>query len=388
MKRPAFTVLTTLLLCALPLHGQAPRAIPVEESPEETETPTIPRAQAVEEPTPEPNSEPEPGDTPALDSPDTTTATAANTTGLADKNGDYAPIPVNGQDTDTIIRIQIHLDQHNHGPGHIDGRLGEFGKKAASVYNQVRGIPIGNWHPLIRTSAKTIPEPYTTYTIKPGDLKFIVSGLSTAPAAMAKMKYLGYGSLLELVSERFHTTEVFLQSINKGTKTGRLKPGDTLKVPNVKPFEIEDLKVHHQYPKDTQLSSHTVVVDIRARVALFFDANKKVIGSFPITPGRDKFIQFGEWKITNMVTTPEFRWDKSMLETGKRSEEYYSLPIGPNSPVGIIWTGTSRSGIGLHGTSTPHTIGRAQSAGCVRFANWDAVRLPTLIRPGSRLVIR
>ena len=60
----------------------------------------------------------------------------------------------------------------------------------------------------------------------------------------------------------------------------------------------------------------------------------------------------------------------------------------PNSPVGILWCGISKSGIGLHGTAMPRTIGRAQSAGCVRFANWDAIRLPTLIRPGSKVIVR
>jgi lipoprotein-anchoring transpeptidase ErfK/SrfK len=56
--------------------------------------------------------------------------------------------------------------------------------------------------------------------------------------------------------------------------------------------------------------------------------------------------------------------------------------------VGIIWNGTSRSGIGLHGTSDPETIGRARSAGCIRLANWDAIRLPKLIRPGASVEIR
>ena len=56
--------------------------------------------------------------------------------------------------------------------------------------------------------------------------------------------------------------------------------------------------------------------------------------------------------------------------------------------MGIIWNGLSRPGIGLHGTAEPETIGRAQSAGCVRLANWDAIRIPTLIRPGATVELR
>ena len=89
-----------------------------------------------------------------------------------------------------------------------------------------------------------------------------------------------------------------------------------------------------------------------------------------------------------MITTPEFRWDKSMLDTGERSDEFFQLPPGPNSPVGIFWAGLSKAGIGMHGTALPHTIGRSRSAGCVRLANWDAVRLAQLVRPGATVEMR
>ncbi len=307
---------------------------------------------------------------------------------MEDKDGNFSPIP-DAKEVDTIVRVQIYLDEHNHGPGNIDGKLGEFGKKAASVYNQIRGLPVGNWHGLIVAAKKAVPNPYTTYTIQESDLKYVTPSLPGNPSEQAKVKYLGYRSLAELVSERYHTTEEFLESINKGgTNMNKLAQGVTLKVPNVTPFKIEEWPQHRKFDNDPELSAHTVVVDIAARVAIFFNDKDKPFASFPITPGQPKFIKFGEWKITGMVSTPEFRWDKSMLEEGKRSESYYQLPIGPNSPVGVLWTSTSRSGIGLHGTSTPLTIGRAESHGCIRFANWDAVRLPQLIRPGARLVIR
>ncbi|MCA9207715.1 MAG: L,D-transpeptidase, partial [Planctomycetales bacterium] len=92
--------------------------------------------------------------------------------------------------------------------------------------------------------------------------------------------------------------------------------------------------------------------------------------------------------LRNMVTLPWWRYDQSLLDTGRRSENAINIPAGPNSPVGIIWNGTSRPGIGLHGTSDPETIGRARSAGCIRLANWDAIRLPTLVRPGATVEIR
>ena len=52
------------------------------------------------------------------------------------------------------------------------------------------------------------------------------------------------------------------------------------------------------------------------------------------------------------------------------------------------WNGLSKPGIGMHGTPNPETIGRARSHGCIRLANWDAIRLPDLIRPGTTVEIR
>lgn len=307
--------------------------------------------------------------------------------GLEDSDGNYAP-PPGKEETDTVVRLQIYLDERNFGPGKIDGLLGEFGKKAASVYNQIHGIPVGNFYRLLEASRKAVPEPYTTYTVREVDGKYVTPGLPTSPAEQAKRKYMGYRSLLEHVAERYHTSEEFLISLNPGQNLWALKPGATVRVPNVTPFEIENLPVYRKFDAEEPMSSHAVVVDVAARVAIFFDADNRPMASFPITPGRPKFIEFGEWKVTNMVTTPVFRWDKQMLEHGRRSNEYYQIPIGPNSPVGIMWCGTTKNGVGLHGTATPHQIGRGESAGCIRFANWDAVRLPNLIRPGASVVIR
>ena len=47
-------------------------------------------------------------------------------------------------------------------------------------------------------------------------------------------------------------------------------------------------------------------------------------------------------------------------------------PTGPNNPVGVAWIGLSRPGYGIHGTPRPEDVGRTESHGCFRLANWDA----------------
>ena len=106
-----------------------------------------------------------------------------------------------------------------------------------------------------------------------------------------------------------------------------------------------------------------------------------LIATFPITTGKPQFIRRGYWKIKNSVELPFWRYDKSLLESGEYGEEYLNIPGGPNNPIGVMWHGLSRKGIGIHGTSTPETIGRSKSAGCIRLSNWNVVKLPLLVRP-------
>jgi lipoprotein-anchoring transpeptidase ErfK/SrfK len=212
--------------------------------------------------------------------------------------------------------------------------------------------------------------------------------LPTKPEEQEAAKYMAYRSMEELVAERYHTDETFLAKLNPGKNLGSLKVGEVLTVPNVLPFKVEDVAKFKAYKEEALLTANTVVIDTTDRMAAIYNAEEVMLAAFPITPGKPQFIPVGDWKVVTMVTTPNFRYDKQFLEEGTRGTQAYQIPPGPNSPVGIIWCGISKSGIGLHGTAYPRTIGRSQSAGCVRFANWDAIRLPDLIRPGSRVIVR
>lgn len=113
-----------------------------------------------------------------------------------------------------------------------------------------------------------------------------------------------------------------------------------------------------------------------------------IVAAFPITPGQPQFIRYGQWKMMNAIEYPTWRYDASLLKTGQRSNTSLTIPAGPNNPVGVIWMGLSRRGIGIHGTDSPETIGRSRSAGCVRLTNWDAIELPNYIRPGATVFIK
>ena len=114
----------------------------------------------------------------------------------------------------------------------------------------------------------------------------------------------------------------------------------------------------------------------------------RLVACFPITPGSTAIpTPKGDWHVVAKTLLPEFRWDKSVLMTGKRSNTFYQLPPGPNNPVGICWIALNKPGIGMHGTAEPDTIGRSASHGCIRLSNWDAFKVYGMVAPNTKVVI-
>lgn len=292
-------------------------------------------------------------------------------------------------DRSTILQLQIFLDKHLFGPGKLDGAVGEFTYKAVVNYNYANGHrDIYNWEHALAAAAKEVPVMYASFKIRPDLMQHVDPDLPEKPEEQVKFPAMAYRSIVELVAERFHTDETFLAKLNPDKKMELLKAGDSVVVPNVRSFRIEEVKPLSSFKADPVLSKNTIVIDTTERIAVVYGPGDRFLAGFPITPGKPEFIPIGNWEVKTILTTPTFRYDKQFLEEGVRGGEAYQLPPGPNSPVGIIWCGISKSGIGLHGTASPRTIGRSRSAGCVRFANWDAIRLPTLIRPGSPVIVR
>lgn len=292
-------------------------------------------------------------------------------------------------DKNTVLRLQIFLDNNLFGPGKLDGAIGEFTYKAVVNYNFAHGHrDLYNWSHAIAEAEQDVPVIFAAFKIRAELLKHVDPLLPEEPAEQVNFPAMAYRSLAELIAERFHTDETFLALINPEKNLAALRPGDLVVVPNVHSFRIEDVKPLKSFPADPVLESHTIVVDTTERMAAVYSSGDRLLAAFPITPGKPEFIPIGEWAVKTIITTPSFRYDKQFLEAGVRGAEAYQLPPGPNSPVGILWCGLTKSGIGLHGTAQPRTIGRARSAGCVRLANWDAIRLPQLVRPGSKVIVR
>ncbi|MGJ8656746.1 MAG: L,D-transpeptidase [Akkermansiaceae bacterium] len=318
------------------------------------------------------------------------------------------------------IQLQIYLDQQHFGPGVLDGKPGRYTRMAIEAYNQKFGFNAAD-ETAVRDSAKTqVTRIFALATVPTIAEKFVNRNLPSDSnrELQAKQKQLSYRSLAEFMAERYHTTEDILIAINGYSKIKNLKLRSPIQVPNVKPFLIEDMSNGKGYKEDIDLSRRWVVIDTQKNQLRIFEARfaqlsaeekekvpakamiveddyqpwdeskAKLIAAFPITPGKKKFTHYGEWKIKNAIEFPTWRYDPSLLHTGVRSKNYLDIPAGPNNPVGVLWMGLTKSGIGIHGTNSPRTIGRAISSGCIRMANWDVVHVPKYARPGSTVIIK
>ncbi len=276
-----------------------------------------------------------------------------------------------------LTRLQIFLDQQNFCPGKIDGRGGEFTTKGLIHYQRSHGLPeTGKVDASIPLDS--VYPIYTTYALTAADMKS-VGRVPAKPSEQAKLKYMAYRSVVEFLEERFHSDPNFLRKLNPKVKMDSLKVGDVVRVPNVAPFKLEDLREIGHMPDRPEFLNRTVLVSPKEKMLDVYD-DKKLIAAFPITPGSTHLpAPPGVWMVVGIAELPWFRWDEMMLNHGQRSANFFNIPAGPRNPVGVIWIGLDRRGIGLHGTSTPETIGRSGSHGCIRLANWDAVRLANML---------
>jgi lipoprotein-anchoring transpeptidase ErfK/SrfK len=297
------------------------------------------------------------------------------------------PINPSAADRETIIRLKIFLDQHSFGPGEITDHWDDLSANALRLYQTATGRDAtGKIDPELQQELSALTPAYAVYQIKPQDLAWVGKSPQN-PAAQAKRKFVPYPSIADFLAERFHTSVSFLASLNPGKNLAKLHPGVTVQVPSVPSLELSSLKVADDIPPRPELKSHRVEIDTKSKVLTVMEG-VNMLAAFPITPGSKELpAPIGTWQIVKIVTLPWFRWDKAMLLHGKRSSDFHSIPPGPRNEVGIVWIGLNKKGIGIHGTNNPDSIGRSASHGCIRLANWDAIRVLNQVTQGDTVQI-
>ena len=302
--------------------------------------------------------------------------------------------PIDGQ----VFHAQVLLDAAGFPAGVIDGKKGMSFKKAVQGFQEARGLEqTGELDEPTRQALLQSGRP-STRMLALGAEVFegpFVYPFPKNPEAQAELGFLGYRNQLEKLAEMFHTTPDTIVALNGPDKL--MRQGEVLRLPNVLPasrahdgkLKTEHAAWFHALNVDaTQPAGDHVVVDKSEGVLKVLDASDKLVAQFPVTMGSEQYpLPIGEWKVTTYAFVPPFNYQPELLQIAKTDKEV-TLPPGPNGPVGIAWLDLTKEHYGIHGTNEPQTIGRAESSGCIRMANWDVLRLSRMMKPGFKAVFQ
>lgn len=98
---------------------------------------------------------------------------------------------------------------------------------------------------------------------------------------------------------------------------------------------------------------------------------------YRIGTGRNGSTPVGKFAVLERITSPQYTDPNGRVIEGG----------APTNPLGTHWIDLGDS-YGIHGTIEPESIGKAESAGCVRMRNEDVVEVYNFLVKGSEVVIR
>lgn len=288
----------------------------------------------------------------------------------------------------TALHLQILLDRAGFSPGIIDGAWGLNAAKAITFFTRpddgdrlqgdsppaVTSIDASTYARL-RAAARAKPL-LRHYTLSADDLNGPFTIIPEDVYKQEKLPCLCYSSPLEELSERFHSSKKLLVDLNPRVNLDKLKPGMRILVPNV---ELDNAAL----PQDTAIIAR-VIISKKHFWTHAVDEAGRIIYHFPSTLGAGYDPSpTGDYRVTYVARDPTFRYQPKLFAEVPDDKPEARLRPGPNSPVGRVWMSLSKPHYGIHGTSSPETIGYANSHGCVRLTNWDALRLSDLVDAGT-----
>lgn len=215
---------------------------------------------------------------------------------------------------------------------------------------------------------------FTTYEITSADAAGpYVASIPTDYGEKARLERLAFTSTREMLAEKFHMDEAYLQAINPGADFTR--PGTIIKVaaPGAK--------------RTGKITS--IIADKTTKQVRGYDVNGKLLVAYPATIGStDTPSPSGIVRIERIAHNPGYTYNPKINFKQGENDKVLQIPPGPNGPVGSTWIALSKPTYGIHGTPEPSKIGKTASHGCVRLTNWDANELAGLVQPGVTVIFK
>ena len=277
-----------------------------------------------------------------------------------------------------VLEAQVALARRAISPGSIDGALGSQTRAAIAVFQQTQNLPATGVLDADTRAQLILDAPLlTTYRVTTNDLAHL-QPLGKTWLAKSEQTALDYETELQLVAEKAHSHPDLIRRLNPAVNWTNVAPGTVLKIPDV----------NYPVPAD---KAALVVIHLDGKFLEAFGLETNLMAHFPCSiAARVEKRPVGELHVIAIAPNPNYTVDPELFPESPDLQTIghkLILPPGPKNPVGVAWIGLDKTGYGIHGTPSPEQVGRTESHGCFRLANWDANYLMQLAWEGMPVLV-
>ncbi len=273
-----------------------------------------------------------------------------------------------------LFEVQVALARAGISSGSFDGVIGSQTRAAIRAFQLREGLAeTGTADAETKARLQLALPPLTSYVVGSNDLARL-QPISTTWLGKSQQTALDYETVLELVAERGHAHPLLIKRLNPTVDWTNVTAGVEVRIPSV------------SYPP-VRTKAGFIVIHLSGKTLKAFDVNTNLLAHFPCSiAARVEKRPVGELHVAVVAPNPNYTFDPEVFPESPEAQKLgrkLILPPGPNNPVGMAWIGLDRPGYGIHGTPAPEQVGRTESHGCFRLANWNAEYLIKLVTVGT-----
>jgi lipoprotein-anchoring transpeptidase ErfK/SrfK len=284
-----------------------------------------------------------------------------------------APAAAGARPPRGTLEAQIALARVGISCGSLDSAIGSQTRAAIRAFQRKMHLPETGALDTNTRPALVIESPaLTSYIVTSNDLARL-QPVSKTWLGKSQQSALDYENILELVAEKSHAHPKLIKLLNPGVDWTNMFAGTTLIVPDA------------AYPAPPAKAAF-IVISLSEKTLEEFDDATNLLAHFPCSIARRvEKRPVGELHVAAVAPNPNYTFDPEVFPEEPEAHEIHNKLIiapGPNNPVGAVWISLDKTGYGMHGTPHPEDVGRTESHGCFRLANWNAEYLLKLVWVG------